>query len=284
MISDMPNAEGVARYNLMRLAEEKRVGLLIPRPPGASAPWASFAKVGLKGARVAVSSSGKPDTVRSLLTMLDEARKANQVVELDGRIAGAGWDRTFPNLLGSSEWRRGSLGNGARQARQNTIEPFTRNIIGPMQPAPLAFKHSSRLNPMTFGHVVGTAVVFETGLRTLIESANDLPKDVAEVLTGLPTAWDETRLLDGDPGHTVIIARRKGRAWYIGGLNGDSAEKKREIPLDLLGTGLFQMVMVADGHSPTEVWVTKRDRNAIDVQSIKFLPYGGFLMRLLPQQ
>lgn len=136
---------------------------------------------------------------------------------------------------------------------------------------------------MTFGHMLGSALVFESGLRTLVDSANGLPKEVSEILKGMPSAWDETRLLDGDPGHTVIIARRKGRTWYIGGLNGDSGSKRREVPMELVGTGLYQMELVADGHSPTELWVTRRERNATDVQGIKFLPYGGFLMRLLPQ-
>ncbi len=278
-----PSMEGGTWSGLAKEAASKKVGLLIGSREATAVPWPDFARVGLKGARVAVSASGKPEVVRSLLAMLEEARKANQVVQLDGRIAGAGWDRTYPNLLGSTDWRGGAR-SGARQARRNTIEPFTRNIVGPMEPMPLAFKHASRPAPMTFGHMLGTALVFESGLRTLVDDAGGLPKEASEILSGMPTAWDETRLLDGDPGHTVIIARRKGRAWYIGGLNGDSGSKKRDIPMELVGTGLFQMVLVADGHSPNELWVTRRERNATDVQGIKLLPYGGFLMRLLPQQ
>jgi hypothetical protein len=102
------------------------------------------------------------------------------------------------------------------------------------------------------------------------------------LLTGLPSAWDETRLLHGDPGHSVIIARRKDRTWYVAGLNGDAVAKMHAVPMELLGTGLFDMVLVADGPSATELWVTKRQRNATDVQGIKMAPYGGFLMRLVP--
>jgi hypothetical protein len=42
------------------------------------------------------------------------------------------------------------------------------------------------------------------------------------------------------------------------------------------------MVLLADGPSSTELLVTERDRNATDVQAIKMMPYGGFLMRLSP--
>jgi alpha-glucosidase len=278
-----PSMEGGEWPALAREATGKKVGLLIGPRDATAVFWPAFAKAGLKGARVVVANSGKPEVIRSLLAMLEDARKASQVVELEGRIAGAGWDRTYPNLLGSREGHGGSARNGATQARQNTIEPFTRNLVAPMQPMPLAFKHPSRPSPMTFGHMLGSALVFESGLRTLVDNASGLPKEVAEILNGMPSAWDETRLLDGDPGHTVIIARRKGRTWYVGGLNGDSGSKKRDVPMELVGTGLFQMVLVADGHAPTELWVTRRERNATDVQGIKFLPYGGFLMRLVPQ-
>jgi hypothetical protein len=69
----------------------------------------------------------------------------------------------------------------------------------------------------------------------------------------------------------------------VGGLNGDAVAKTQAVPMELLGTGLFNMILVADGPSATELVVTKRQRNATDVQGIKMAPYGGFLMRLVPQ-
>jgi len=71
---------------------------------------------------------------------------------------------------------------------------------------------------------------------------------------------------------SVIIARRKGRTWYVGGLNGDAVAKTHTVPMELLGTGLFDMVLVADGPSATELLVTKRQRNATDVQASRWHP------------
>jgi hypothetical protein len=136
---------------------------------------------------------------------------------------------------------------------------------------------------MTWGHGLGMTVVFESGLRSFGDSDGAIPKEAVKLLSALPSAWDETRLLEGDPGHTVIIARRKGRTWYLGGLNGDAVVKTRPVPMELLGTGLFSMILVADGPSPTDLLVTKRQRNATDVQAVKMLPYGGFLMLLVPE-
>jgi hypothetical protein len=222
--------------------------------------------------------------VESLLVLLQEAGKRHLLVEFEGRIPGAGWDRSYPHLLSATVWRSSASDrDGASQARQNAIEPFTRNVVGPMEPMPIAFHSPARPSSMTWGHELGMTVVFESGLRCFADSEGAIPKDAVSLLSGLPSAWDETRLLDGDPGHTVIIARRKGRTWYVGGLNGDAVAKTRAVPMELLGTGLFNMILVADGPSATELVVTKRQRNATDVQGIRMAAYGGFLMRLVPQ-
>jgi len=260
-------------------AAGKRVEL--PDAPGdvAALPLVEFSVGGLMGVRVAVSASGKPDVVSSLLGLLEETKRRHLLVEFEGRIPGAGWDRTFPNLLSGTTWRSGSI-DGARQARQNLFDPFTRNVVAPMQPMPVAFVEQARRSPMTWGHELGLTVVFESGLRRFVD---DGPNQVADLLLDLPSAWDETRLLDGVPGHTVIIARRKDRIWYVGGLNGDATAKTRAVPLELLGTGTFNMALLADGLGETDLVLTQRQRNATDVQGIKMAPYGGFLMRLVPE-
>ena len=51
------------------------------------------------------------------------------------------------------------------------------------------------------------------------EVYSSLPRKVREFLSGLPTAWDDTKLLCGYPGTDIVLARRKGDVWYIGGLN-----------------------------------------------------------------
>jgi alpha-glucosidase len=279
-----PSGNKAAWHKLVHAAAGKKVGLLIGPRDAAALPLAELATAGLKGVRVAVSASGKPDVVGSLLALLEEAGKRHLLVEFEGRIPGAGWDRTYPHLLSATLWRSGAPErDGAKQARQNVIEPFTRNPVGPMEPTPIAFGNSAHRSAMTWGHGLGLAVVFESGLRAFVDGEGAIPKEAVKLLSDLPSTWDETRLIEGDPGHTVIIARRNGRTWYLGGLNGDATAKTRPVPMELLGTGLFNMTLLADGPSATELLVTKRERNATDVQSIKMEPYGGFLMRLVPE-
>ena len=51
-----------------------------------------------------------------------------------------------------------------------------------------------------------------------------LPEPIRNLLSGLPSAWDDTRLLAGYPGESAVIARRSGDTWYIAGINGTENE------------------------------------------------------------
>lgn len=67
---------------------------------------------------------------------------------------------------------------------------------------------------------------------------SSLPRKVREFLSGLPTAWDDTKLLCGYPGADIVLARRKGDVWYIGGLNGTNENKTLSfslVPLQVEG-------------------------------------------------
>ena len=55
-----------------------------------------------------------------------------------------------------------------------------------------------------------------------------------DLLKAVPTVWDETLVLPcTEMGEVVAYARRKGKEWWIGVMNGDK-EREIEIPLDFL--------------------------------------------------
>ena len=49
------------------------------------------------------------------------------------------------------------------------------------------------------------------------------PDAAIGLLRRAPTAWDETRHVDGFPGSHSVIARRDGDAWYVAGIAGPDA-------------------------------------------------------------
>ena len=74
------------------------------------------------------------------------------------------------------------------------------------------------------------------------EAAAECTKFIADV----PTVWDETVALDGKVAEYIVMARRKGEDWYIGGLN---AHKPMTVTVDLpfLGEGEWTVELFRDG-------------------------------------
>src|SRR3954469_25446207 len=105
----------------------------------------------------------------------------------------------------------------------NTVLPFTRNVAGPMDFTPVTFSDAKYPHQTTNAHELALSIVFETPIQHFADSADSYraqPAEVKSFLHDVPTAWDETRVLSGEPGQTLVVARRSGDVWYVGGING----------------------------------------------------------------
>ena len=95
----------------------------------------------------------------------------------------------------------------------------------------------------------------------------------------VPTAWDETRFLAGDIDDYVVVARRKGKDWYIGAM-GNEKPHAISLPLEFLGAGKFKAKVWEDGATPTTLKESERDVSASDVLELKLAPSGGAVVRI----
>jgi hypothetical protein len=301
-----PVMEGGTWLELARYAASKDVGLLfwyesgVRRPDPAQAPMyraatrreemRKLAAAGARGVKVDFLESDKQDTVQLYLGILEDAAASKLVVDFHGSTLPRGWERTYPHLL-TSEGVRGAemykfdAAYAGYTATHNTMLVFTRNVVGPMDYTPVTFTHTKNRRHTTSGHELALSVVFESGLQHFADSAQAyqaLPDDVRNFLTTVPAAWEETRFLDGEPGQYAVVARRLGRSWYVGGISGQRDPRVVAIPMDFLGNGTFDMLLIADGRAESSFLVTKRQRNGTDVQSVAVPPYGGFVMRIVP--
>jgi len=64
----------------------------------------------------------------------------------------------------------------------------------------------------------------------------------------IPTVRDETRVLGGAVGDSLVLARRHGGEWWIAALT-DWPPRTLEVPLDFLGPGSWSATLVEDGPS-----------------------------------
>jgi len=96
----------------------------------------------------------------------------------------------------------------------------------------------------------------------------------------VPVAWDDTKFLAGYPGKYVVIARRKGNQWYIGGLSGEESPRELNLDLSFLGSGSYDATIISDGPRPHSFATQKRPLTARDKLEITIAKYGGFVAQI----
>jgi hypothetical protein len=192
---------------------------------------------------------------------------------------------TYEAVRGA-EWYNNGPEFTATAPEHNTILPFTRNVVGPMDYTPVTFTNSQFPHITSYGHELALSVLFESGLQHLAdrpEGYYDLPDAAKTFLKNVPNAWDDTKLLDGFPGKDVMIARRKGDAWYIGGINAEPREKRKTIKFDFLAMGVkYKLMMIADGKHDKDFIIQYLVVDSKGTVDINLLRRGGFAAYLIP--
>jgi alpha-glucosidase len=250
-----------------------------------------YAKWGAAGVKVDFMDRDDQEVVNFYQRLVQKAAEHHLVVDFHGAYKPTGLRRTYPNLL----TREGVMGmeyskSTARTTPEHDVTiPFTRMLAGPMDYTPGCFNNATKeqfqareVNPMCQGtraHQLAMYVVFESPLSMV----SDYPeifdhKPEMEFIEKVPTVWDETKVVNGDPSKFVTIARRQGADWFLGAMTNWDA-RDMEIPLNFLGQGEFEAQIFADGADadkiPTNVTISKKLLKAGDTITIHLAPGGG---------
>jgi hypothetical protein len=241
-------------------------------------------KIGVSGIKVDFFAGDQQDMMKYYIDILEDAAKYHLLVNFHGATVPRGWARTYPNLMSTeavygAEWYNndGILTNKA--ASHNTTLPFTRNIIGSMDYTPVTFSNSQHEHKTSFAHELALAVVFESGLQHFADRPSayyGLSNAPREFLKNFPTTWDETKLIDGYPGEMVVIARRKGKLWYVAGLNGKNTAQTLNLNFSFLGKSGYSFRIFKDGADAKAIASETKSVKRSDTLQIQCLPMGGF--------
>ncbi|MBN2029642.1 glycoside hydrolase family 97 catalytic domain-containing protein [bacterium] len=236
------------------------------------------------GIKVDFFAGDQQDMMKYYIDILKDAAKYHLMVNFHGATIPRGWARTFPNLMTieavyGAEWynNRPVLTNKA--AGHNTTLPFTRNVIGSMDYTPVTFSNSQHPHITSYGHELALSVVFESGFQHFADRPSayyTLPSEPKDFLKNVPVTWDNTKLIDGYPGEKVIIARKKGGRWYIGGLNGLDQSQTMEIHFNFLDKGKYDLKLIKDGDDDQSFSYDKIKVKNGDTYLVDCLPRGGF--------
>ncbi len=290
---------------LLRYAKVKGVRLRLwmhwkALKPQIDEAFALYEAWGIEGVMVDFMDRDDQEMVRFYREMAEKAAKHRLTLTLHGAYKPTGMERTWPNVLNheaalNQEYNKwsGPGGRGTPPAHNLDIA-FVRMLAGPLDyhqggmrsvlPEDYRPRDKAPLVQGTRGHQLAMYVVYQNHLPMLADyPAAYRGQPGLEFLTRVPTTWDETRVLLAEPGRCLAIARRKGDAWYLGGM---TATEGRELalPLGFLGDGRFEADLSLDDPAggPTAVARRKQAVSAVDTLRVAIPRDGGFAGRLVP--
>jgi hypothetical protein len=245
-----------------------------------------FAGAGVRGVKADFWCSDRQEAIAAQQALMRDAAERHLVVNLHGCTIPRGWQRTWPNLLSTEA----VLGNESyfyesryseKAAELNTVLPFTRNAVGPMDLTPVAISPKKYARTTTAAHELAAAIIFTCGIvhyADKTELFESLPPAALQVFRDAPARWDETRCLVGEPGQAAVFARRSGKSWFIAGINGTGDALPVTLDLSAFTQFRHRLIIAEAEDARMKVAVTPLETSAEWRHSVP--PRGGFILRL----
>jgi len=202
-----------------------------------------FEKWGVKGIKVDFMQRDDQAIVNYYWKIAEEAAKRKMLVDFHGAYKPSGIRRAYPNVI-TREGVKGLENNKWSKditPSHNLTIPFIRMVTGPMDYTPGAMLNAQPKDytinfdrPMSMGtrtHQIAQYIIYESPLQMLADSPSNYyaEPESTEFISRIPTEWDDTKVLEAKVGEYLIIARKRGENWYIGGMTN---EKAREFTID----------------------------------------------------
>lgn len=229
-----------------------------------------YEQLGIKGIKVDFMDRQDQAMVEFYHRLLAQAAAHHLMVDLHGAYVPRGLERTYPNFVTQEGVMGAEYNKWSRRitATHNVSLAYTRGLLGPMDYTPGGFRNvtpdafeARDIGPevmTTRAQQLAMYVVYLSPFACLAdapsayEGPDGTPAPGTDFLRAVPTSWDETRALGGEFGRHVVVARRKGRQWFIGALNDETA-RSVTIPLEALGPGPWRMESWTDGTRPADL-------------------------------
>ena len=230
-------------------------------------------------------------------------KAAEHQIMLDSHepVRPTGLQRTWPNWM-ASEAGRGNEYNAfstGSPPEHETILPFTRLMGGPMDYTPGIFKmkgYTSHAPTRQMHTTLCKQLALYVTLYSPLQMVADLPenyephKDAFQFIRDVPTDWDDTKIIDAEPGDYIYIARKeKGTShWFIGAIT-DENSRNASLPLTFLDKGskyvanIYRDAPNADWKENPEAYTIEKFIVDSDTRlNIRLAPGGGAAISMYP--
>ncbi len=262
---------------------------------------------GFKGIKVDFLDSDSQERFKFRDVIARECADRRLMLSYHGETVPRGQQRRWPHIA-TLEGVKGEeyyLFEYGPTPAYNVNLVFTRNIAGSMDSCPSGFELTGTpfsRRTTTNAHEMALAVLFESGWQCMSVSPESMAGNPARgFLKDLPSAWDDIHFVDGYPDEFAVLARRKGRDWWLVGINA-ATPREVTIPLDFLQPGTYDARLYHDAReeqpvgldvkvqncggvnaalSWIELWSSEKPANRLDYQRPKDMmdaPDGYYLI------
>ena len=244
-------------------------------------------RVGIKGIKVDFFGGDKQETIKLYEDILSDANSYGLTVIFHGCTLPRGWERMYPNFVGSeavlaSENLIFTQNANDNEAFNASLHPFIRNAVGAMDFGPVLLnkRHNKKndggtIRKTTETFQLATSILFQTPVQNFGITPNnltDMPAHVIDFMKNVPTTWDNTTLIDGYPGKYCVLARQHGDTWYIAAINAEKTDKTITISLPMLSGSEVSLYSDLDDKSPQKGQLKLTKNKQI---KLKLLANGG---------
>ena len=211
--------------------------------------------------------------------LVKKAARYKLMVNIHDAYRPTGFSRTYPNLM-TQEGIHGNEQNP--DATHSATLPFVRFTIGAADFTPGYFKTALKT---TWAHKLSLPVIFYSPVQFLfwVERLEEIePRPELALWKNIPTTWDDTKVLSGEIGEHVIVARRKGVNWYVGGITNNNP-RELNLKFNFLKEGKkYDATIYTDSTEGNKVLIeTKKGIISKSEFTFSLLPSGGFVVHLV---
>lgn len=239
--------------------------------------------------------------VNHYVRVVEKAAKYGIMIDAHEPVRPTGLYRTYPNWL-ACEAGRGTEFNAftliGNPPEHETIMPFTRWMGGPMDYTPGIFKQKLTQFDANKKEMVHTTLAkqlaFYVVIFSPIQMAADMPEnyeahlDAFQFIKDVAINWDDTKILEAEPGDYVTIARKAKdkNDWFVGGVT-DENGRIATVNLNFLdANSQYEATIYKDADNahydtnPEVYTIEKQTVNSTTILKIKEAPGGGFAIKL----
>ena len=289
---------------LIKYANQKKVGIILwalwkPLDQNMDKILDLYAKWGIKGVKIDFMARADQYMVNFYERVAKAAAQRKLILDLHGAYKPVGLNRTYPNVL-NYEGVKGMENNKWESSItpvHNTTIPFTRMAAGPMDftPGAMVNTHKNEFfvnwsSPMSMGtraHQTSMYIIYDSPLQMLCDNPSNYKKEplYTQYISRFPTTWEQTIALEGKIGEYVVVARKNGDSWYIGGMS-DWNARSFSIPLTFLDQKKYKIEILKDGVNvskhASDYQITTSEVKLNDILTVQLAAGGGYVAILTP--